>query len=637
MDISTEHISVSIEEKQGQPHLSLKHGETGREWGPLPLLQFDVFNIMDQRLDPPVTPVVRSQMSVGNGLHLELFDRQHRIALGVLVEIRAGRLAVRLLMSEWFEHDDSAFRLYNVHVLPGLMSVDDAGDLLLPIGPGLQVSPKESPETTDRFLIYGEQSRWELLPNLPVASVGDSRSVLAAVATGCPEDASLRVWTDGKGSGGIDAGACLRENWIDPVDQLDREIEFVPAKPQPDLLHTTAEVLRRHVVEDMKLRSLKDRAAESETIRYLFDAISTKMRFGVLNQGIGRAHPLDPDFGKYLNDLTFSEAADMLKRIKDAGIDHVHTIGVGILPNGHDGCYPSHDIFNSRAGGREGFVKMVEAGNALGYQMQIHDNYNEGYEVSPDFDWRWCSRDLYGQPQKRGRWGGGQAYLQWMRALPEERVEAPMRRLRDLGLTGIGYIDAVGNPLYRNYSPEHGGPRRHHAEGIERVLKAADEIYGGVSIECGFLYSARHCVTVCSPNAPYGTRPFRPEWPLSKLKFDLVPLYRLALSGLIASEKHGNSDKKQMMECLLFGLHPRFNGLSARNASGSHAVNDEFIGRMKTFYDVCCTEYGHLQLERMTRWERESDGVERTAFEDGTDVLADYNKETVEINGARCI
>ena len=636
MQLTNDHISVTLDVQDDEPFLSLHHAETGREWGPVPLVELDVYNAMGQCLDRPRPVRVQQTTPLEDGVHVELFDRFHQIVLGMVIKIREGRLAVRMSMSEWVEHDDDVYRLYTAHVLPGIMSVGPEGDILLPLHCGRRISPADKPEITDQFLIYGEQSRWQLLPTLPVVSVGAKKTGLAAVATSCAEDANVRVWTDGQGEGGVDAGACLRQNWIDPVDELDREIEFVPITPSPDLVHATADVLRRHVVEDMGMKTLAKRAEESETVRYLFKAPSMKMRFGVRNQGIGRAHPLDEGYGEYLNAMTFPEATEMLREIKDAGVDHLQTISVGILPNGHDGCYPSHDRFDFRSGGREGFRKMVETGKGLGFKMNVHDNFNEGYEISPDFEWRWCSRDIHGEPQRRGRWGGGQAYLQWMLALPEERVEGALRRMKALGLNGMGYIDAVGNPLYRNYSEDHGGPRRDHARGIERVLEAADEIYGAAGIEVGFLYAARHCASVCSPNAHYGARPMRPEWPISKLGGELVPLYNLALSGLIMSENRvDHAETRPIMETILLGLHPRINGVCRRGLSGGTVYNEEFRRGLKRVYDLCSCEFGHLAKQRLVRWIREEKGVERTEFEDGTEIIADFNEETLVVNGKK--
>jgi len=635
-ELKNDHVRVTVSEnKDGFPVVTMERSNGGR-YGPVPLVGFDTYLSFCERIESPGQPVrVRQWTPIEQGLHLELYDRGSQISVGLLLELAGERLRLTLKMSELAERDDSAWRLYGVRFLPGLMTVGEGGSVLLPLSCGRMFSPAGAPPMEDTFLIYGEQKRWELLPMLPVASVGACGEGVIAVAAQCPEDASVRVWTDGKGRGGIDMGACLRENWTDPVDTMDRTIEFVPAPLDPDLLHTTARILRRHVVEDLGMRPIAERAGESEWIRYLTGAMTVKLFFGVLDQGCGRAHPQDPSHGQYLNCMTFAEATAALKKIKAAGVDALLTESVGFLPNGHDGCYPSHDCFDTRIGGRDGFSRMVEAGKKLGFAMNVHDNYNEGYEISPDFDWRWCSHDIHGQPQQRGRWGGGQSYLQCMRALPEDRVEGALARMKAMGLSGTGYIDAIGNPLYRNYHLEHGGPRRHHAEGIERVLKAAGATYGGVSTECGFLYAARHCTTVCMPSAHYQAHGIRAHWPLGSVDLELVPLYLLALSGLLMIDRHGHG-KRGIIEQLLLGLHPHFGDFTMRHAGcGIQAFNDKLVREMKFTYDTVCTTFRHLQGQRVIRWEKNADGTEQTAYADGTDVRADFAGETVAVNGAK--
>ena len=49
----------------------------------------------------------------------------------------------------------------------------------------------------DRFMIYGEQPRWELLPTLPVCAVRNPAGGLMAIATGGAAETECHVATDG--------------------------------------------------------------------------------------------------------------------------------------------------------------------------------------------------------------------------------------------------------------------------------------------------------------------------------------------------------------------------------------------------------------------------------------------------------
>lgn len=631
MNFGDEQLQVCLATTDKTPMLELRSLSLQQSWGPVPLLELDIYNGMDQRVSAGNRVSVLAEYALDGGCHLDLFHRPSQIALGLTLTVRRGRLCIRLPMSQWREDDSDVYRLYTAHVLPGLMQVGPSGSVLLPLGAGARFSPGGKPAVRDQFLMYGEQSRWELLPMLPVTAAGEGDWGVTALMTGCPEDASLAVWTDGAGRGGVDVGASLRQHWIDPVDRADRELVFEPVAADPDLLHATADVMHRHAAEDLGMARLEDRLATSPELRAFMEGPLVGMSLGVCNRGIGRGHPLDEDYGRFVVGSTCAEAVADLRRMKAAGIEQLYARIIGFLPNGHDGCYPSHVRFDPRLGGREGFVALVEAAKALGYTINVHDNYNEGYAISPDFDLRWCMQDIYGEPQKRGRWGGGQAYLQAMLQLPEGRVEEPMQEFKALGLNGVAYIDAVGNPLYRNYHPDHGGPRRHHALGIERVLSAARRIHGGVITECGFLYAVRHCDGVFMPGHHGRGRPLRPEWPLAALIDEAVPLYRLALSGRLIHFSAGKAERQQALKAIQFGMHLSFGASHRPNYKGV-VWDDAKIARMKAICDLCLPWSQRLGPQRLVRWEQTSEWRERTVFEDGTEVETSLEAGRLWIN-----
>ncbi|MBC2603183.1 DUF5696 domain-containing protein [Puniceicoccus vermicola] len=624
-----------FESDEGYPLVTIE-GENRVQYGPVPLVGFDTHVIFCQRVERACQPIqVRRCTRIRDGFHFELHDQWSQITAGIVLQLVGDRLVATFKTSELYERENESYRLFNVTLLPGLMRVGREGQIILPLGTGLSISPEKAPAMSDRFLIYGEQPRWELLPMLPVTSTGENGNGIVSMATQCPEDASVRFWTDGRGNGGVDMGASLREHWIDPVDRMDRSVEFVPTTFETDQLHTTAHTLRRHIVEDLKVKPVSEQIKESEAVDKLVRSVTGKMFFGVLDQGTGGARLGDPTHGEYISNTTCQEAIEIFQKIKAAGVDGYNSQSVGYIPNGHDGSYPSHDRFDSRIGGREGFLEMVEEGKKLGFTINVHDNYNEGYESSPDFDWKWCFHDVYCMPQKRGAWGGGQAYLFNMKHLPEEMVEGALGRMKGLGLTGVGYVDALGNPLYRNYDPDRGGPRRDHAQGIERVLKASADTYGGTTTECGFLYAARHCVAVCMPgNHRHIGSAVHQALPV---ELKPIPLYALSVSGLILVYKKFDQSKSDVIDMLLMGQLPHHGDTVARDqVQGGHRhkpFNDALAKNMKVVYDLVCVKYRHLKEQQILRWQLNDDGSEETTFADGTVVKADLSRETLFING----
>ena len=90
--------------------------------------------------------------------------------------------------AEVYEYKPLLYRLFALDVLPGIMRADARGEMLLPINTGVICRPADKAACEDRFLIYGEQTRWELLPNLPVCAVQTPAGGLMAMAVaGAPK------------------------------------------------------------------------------------------------------------------------------------------------------------------------------------------------------------------------------------------------------------------------------------------------------------------------------------------------------------------------------------------------------------------------------------------------------------------
>jgi len=98
--------------------------------------------------------------------------------------VRDGELVVRMPMTEVYEDKPVTFRLFSVILLPGLMTT--TADILLPLRTGYLCRTTGKPRVRDRFLIYGEQPRWELLPLMPLAAVQGEDGGLMVLATECP-------------------------------------------------------------------------------------------------------------------------------------------------------------------------------------------------------------------------------------------------------------------------------------------------------------------------------------------------------------------------------------------------------------------------------------------------------------------
>jgi hypothetical protein len=425
----------------------------------------------------------------------------------------------------------------------------------------------------------------------------------------------------------------FRRNWIDPVDWSQREIRIAPLAPGDDLVVATAKRLRRHVMEDLGKKTLRQRAEESPQCAYQQKAYTMKVFHGIQRQGImmygdeSRTNEL-----LFKRTLTFADASRHFQRLKKAGIDRVYIQSVGWNPRGHDGAWPTDFPIEQRIGGESGFREMIAVAKKLGYHITTHLNCASAFFKSPDFNPDRVIHDIWGQPKVVGFWGGGVKSTHWGLSFPDGWLEKRMNRLKDFGFNGMQYLDGMGNPLYLNYHPVNRGPRRDHAAGINRYLDVARSIFGGVETEMGYLYCVLHADAMATGGSEWHLSLCKPEWPITALLDQQVPVWQLALHDLIT---HENTDLtwKGTLRSVLFAEIPRDEWSAEPGVMP--LLDAARIAKLKARYDLCLERFGRLVTEELTDWRLLADGVQQTKFSDGTEVTADFKKQDLFVDGKR--
>lgn len=627
-------LSATVCHHHDRLWIALSDLATGAEWGESPLMRIEVYNKMEKRVEALDTYQIDVLEVVNGGAHVFVSDAWRSISFGLWIRIVDGELSIFMQPMEVYERDARLYRIFNVKLMPGLMTTGPGGHLLLPLLAGALSFPDDKPKLSDRFMIYGQQERWELLPMLPFCGVSAANGGLVAVPVSCAADTECHVATDGKGNGEVALGFVLRQSWLDPVDFDNREIRYAPIPKGQTPYIFAAKRVRKHAMDDLGKKTLKERAQESPEAAYLIDAFIMKMFYGLQKHKLfpypGDYKPGDPRFdGQFHVGMTFREGIECLKRLHDAGIDKIVTEAVGWNSRGHDGLLPMRVPPDERVGGEKQFRELMDYGNSLGYHMNVHDNYIDAYRDSATFDVDTTIIDIHGEPLVSGLWAGGINYRQWGLALPHDRLEGEMQKLQELGCRGHLYLDAIGNPLEINYHRNNGGPRSGHVKGVVRMLEAAKQVFGSSGAEWGFLYSAipSDCITNIWFNWPLKNA--QPEWPIAQLCDKHVPIWQLAMHGLTMLEGHGYT-WKDVMTKILFANHPRAEWSKRRTIFPSL---NEVIGAMKVEYDLVLGKFGHLQTLEMVDYQDLLENVRQSKFEDGTVVVADFAEERLTVNG----
>lgn len=636
--IRGERFELRLDVRERKPALAqVADLSTGRLWGPVPVVALEVHDKAVRREDRICDPETVVADRSADMARLMFRDPYRGIVAAMWLRMTGTELSVLVSPAEIYESKPDRFRLFSIEPLPGLARVSGGNArLLLPVSGGTVCRPLGKPRTSDRFMLYLEQPRWELATIVPVAAAWDRGGLLWLASKGAAET-ECRVATDGAGSGTIGMAFSWRRHWPDPVAFEERELRIASVPRGVDPIMHVAMRLRDHIRNDLGKPPISDRMAESREAAYVASALTVKLFHGMQREGacITDFSTLSPT--EFINVMTFAEAEDCLRFLKRLGIERIYTQSVGWNSRGHDGLYPTRFPIERRLGGEEGFRRLIETAKRLGYMPSVHDNFQMNVPHAPDWSEECVIRDVYGEPLVRGWWAGGTEYGSWPSAFPHSRLRGHLERMKALGIEGMYYCDYWMPPLEVNYHPTHRGTRSDHLRGILNVLEEARRIFGAVGVEFGTVAGVAACESVAMGFPPNYLRSCRAreEWPVSHLLDELTPLYPAAVHGFVLHQAAGGPTWQNAIRAVVWGGVPRDEfGIRHIDMGGIARFSPERARGLKALYDLCIGRFGHLIWTPIESCRMEQDGLlARCVYADGTVVEADHTAGTLAVNG----
>jgi hypothetical protein len=86
------------------------------------------------------------------------------------------------------------------------------------------------------------------------------------------------------------------------------------------------------------------------------------------------------------------------------------------------------------------------------------------------------------------------------------------------------------------------------------------------------------------------------------------------------------------MNGMLYGRNPR-DEWSMRADGVMPTLDDARLAAQEAMYDLLIRKFGHLQYEEMTACAPCGEKATRATDADGTEVVADFDSETLQVNG----
>ena len=536
------------------------------------------------------------------------------------------------------KEENSNFRLLNITLLPkfGAVATGEKGYMLLPNYSGVicRFDKKVSRKHSD--MIYMSQSQWEDFTDMPVFGVVHKNSAFLGIITKGEFDTEVITETHKEPEKINSIYPCFhyRYSKADEIDQVDRIIRYSFLVKEEANYAGMAKTYRNYLLKERKLKPLKEKIKKNSSLKYFYNAHYINLILGGVKEypGDGTGYQRTDGKGKFHIYSTFEETRKVIDEIKKAGIDKAILMLEYWTLEGGDGDYPAKFPVDPRLGTEKELCQLIQYAKSLGYHVNNWDNYSSAFKISPDWNPSYIIKDKDGWLVRGGIWAGGQDYIM----CPQEALKFAKRdlpKMKELGFSGIWYIDAMVQPPRICYDKNHSHPvtRRVYGEGLKKITRLARKIFGGCVIENAVDFMSDSIDSII--NLHISLPPFDKETELGKYFIDeFVPFYQIAYHGIIRYHfdipRDIPEDEKGLLKEIEYGAMPRAEILYRKGATPRYAKRyyKKLFPIMKRQYKILCKELGYLQLEFIEGHKKIAPDVFETTYSDETKIIVNYGR-----------
>ena len=318
----------------------------------------------------------------------------------------------------------------------------------------------------------------------------------------------------------------------------DLVVEFRPMPEGRDAYADIARSYREEKLASGLVKPLSERVKGNSVLAYTAESIFVRVKHGwkALNTEKGKKerfeHQSPSNEPPIEVNIDFAQFKDIMRCMKEAGIDRAEVCSVGGTAGGFDGRFPDVLPIPEEFGGERGLRDAVVYGKSLGYQMTVHFATTAMLECSR----RWNPDHLCltpdGKPLARGIVAGGRTYRLCPQVYNSAYMAQDWKTFRDLGFLGTFHIDVISciRP-YACFNPLHPLNAAESAAHFRQVGDYSRKIFGAFGSEAGMDWMA--------PSLDFALyTSWYPGWGRrmeSPLVDRLVPFWQLVYHGIVVS------------------------------------------------------------------------------------------------------
>lgn len=590
--------------------------------------------------------------------NLEIF----KIPLEYILE--GDNLVVRVPTDE-IEYNKDSYPIYDIHLLEffGAAGEKEKGYILVPDGSGSLIYLNNNKMNTQGFAIdvYGlDQSiplyeRTSIIEQAYLPVFGMKRGENAFFSIIESGDALSSVWADISG----------RQNSYNTVYS-----KFVLV--QNDILdigdysgNNTIMVYQPRVFKgDIKLRYkfLGGKDSDYAGMAAYYRSYLEK------NHGLTRAQPKEnvpfylevigaidkvrPVLGIPLKTIqpltTYEQTIEIIRALTDSGVKGIVLKYTGWANGGIDHTLPSKVKLISQLGGSKGFKKLQaflneksieyfpELGIIYNYKDTIFDGFIPMLHASRYITKEIASIYKFNLATNLPHPARGIFYIISPLKIPSI-VEGMIKGLKNLSITGLSLKDAAID-LNSDYKEKKLVDRQQALEIVKGEIKKIKDSGLSVMVQGGNFYALPYTNHIL--NIPEESNQFH-------LVDESIPFFQMAVRGYMdyagAPINMSPDYKKAFLKAMETGSGIYFSFIYEENSVVKESYFDNYysneyrawINEARDFYRQANDALGDTQGQTIRDHKRITDGVYKTTFENGKEIVVNYNSKPVEVEGVR--